>query len=156
MGSRYTEKFLYAMDDSGTVFKVSEEYHYAGGCVYKSIVEINGHEYEYKNLIASDEIETEGEELPILIVDDLKSYFTENPTNDIKKALNVSELSHLNISKFLIICIESGYSGPYFIGCYEVTKHGCDAHEYDNRNKVCIGKLEAISKLLSEYNQAND
>lgn len=151
MGSRYKEKFFYVIDDNDCVFKLSEEYHYTWGCSYKTYVEVNGHEYERIDLVATDEVNIEGEQLPILIIDDLSSYFTANPTDDIKKAVSVAELSHLKLSKFLMIYIEGVYSGPHTALYYEVTNNGCLEHEYKINHEDNEDVEDIHKKILTEY-----
>lgn len=149
---RYVDICFYAIDDCGNLHNLSREYHYASGYVRLSSVEMNNQEYVHMTFPVINETKTDGKELPLLNPDDLSSYFTPNLTPDLKKALNVAKLSHLNITKFLMIYVESVSAGPYRVSCFVVTKDDCIEHKY-NFVDYSLDEVvdDIVMKLIREY-----
>lgn len=144
MSNRYYDSYIYAVDSSGQKHFVAYSYHGHLGGAYKSEVYIGNKCYSVFNGIDDEDDEIRGEYLSALGLEDCCSHFSEKPTNDIQKVIEVAGLKNSRITQLIWLHFVSTYStilsadGYIFSACGEM--------------KIEPKMLESV---IAQYNSSN-
>ena len=149
MSGRYNDAFLYAFDEQGKRYLISQEYSYAGGGYYHESTTMNGYEYDVTADALEDEPETQGTKLPDLGAEDVKSYFTEEPSPAMKEVLRINGLTGEKLIRFLWISIDSVNAGPYAASCYSISKDEYIEYEHDLCAESIGDEVEQVAEALA-------
>lgn len=132
MSSRSSESYIAAIDTNGEAHFVAYTYDYSCG-TYHSITQLGDRVYE----VEADCYELNvirGEKLPRLVSEDLSSFFTEKPTVNMTKAIEMAGLEAYSITQLIFLCED--YVGPWVcnIGCYSVSAAEERCADFDIKN----------------------
>jgi hypothetical protein len=134
MSNRYTFTVVFAIDKVGKRYPVYNCDHYAGGCEYKSLITVEGQQYEICGYPLEDLVETSGDKLPQLSVADLQSYFTDAPTEAIRQVLTLCTLDDLEFPQLVMVVEHAVESGMYETECISVTADGTEHTLYGEQD----------------------
>ncbi len=132
MSSRSSESLIAAIDMNGDAHFVAYTYDYSCG-TYHSITQLGERVYEVEaDCYELNEIR--GEKLPRLISEDLSSFFTEKPTVNMAKAIELADLEEHSITQLIFVCAD--YVGPWVgnILSYSISAAGEHCANFDIEN----------------------
>ena len=138
MSSRSSESYTVAIDMSGESHFVAYEYDYSSG-YYRNVTQLGERQYEIESDGGGEYIVENGQKLPRLESADIASYFTEEPTQNMCRAIGLAKLAALSITHF--VCITVHYASQWVVGV------GCatiSATEETGRNFAVTGVPKEI------------
>lgn len=120
MSSRSSESYIAAVDVSGKAHFVAYEYDYSSG-YYRSVTQLGERQYAIESDGSGEYTVENGQRLPRLESADIASYFTEDPTQNMCRAIGLAKLAKLSIGHF--ICITVHYVGQWVtsVGCATIS-----------------------------------
>ena len=132
MSSRGSETYIAAIDTNGEAHFVAYTYDYSCG-TYHSITQLGDRVYE----VEADCYELNvirGEKLPRLVSEDLSSFFTEKPTTNMAKAIELAGLEEHSIAQ--LIFVFEDFVGPWVnnLWCYSVSAAEVRCVDFDTTN----------------------
>lgn len=104
MSSRASESYIVAIDTDGRSHFVAYEYDYSSG-YYRSVTCLGDRKYEIECDGYGEYSQEEGQKLPHLESTDLTSYFTEEPTQTMRRATALAGLKPLTITQFVCVTV---------------------------------------------------
>lgn len=132
MSSRGSETYIAAIDTNGEAHFVAYTYDYSCA-TYHSITQLGGSVYEVET--DCDEFnEVRGEMLPRLVSEDLSSFFTEKPTTNMAKAIELAGLEEHSVAQ--LIFVFEDFVGPWVdnLWCYSVSAAEVRCVDFDTTN----------------------
>ena len=131
MSNRYSDNFIYAVDNLNQIHLVEYYYLASMGCAYHSLTCVNNKTYSvFESAEADDEgyvdmcTEKEGSFLPCIWVDDCCSFFSNRTSNNMKKVIEEAELEKTNIVKLICLDFNSTCKSIYAATGWIITKDG--------------------------------
>ena len=132
MSNRYDFTVVYAMDQLGERYCIYDCDHYAGGCEYKTMITVEDQQYEVRAYPLENREEVTGDKLPQLTPEDLKSYFTSEPTAAIGQVLKICKLEDMQFAQLVMVIEHSVAAGIYEAECIHVTADGVEHTCYED------------------------
>lgn len=110
MPTRFSDVYIYALDENLGGFCLYEE-HTRNNGFSKSLISIGDKVYDSTRFTEDEEIDDDGESatlyaregLPFVSEEDLLSYFSENPSNNVLKALEICGKSNVKVIAFFAV-----------------------------------------------------
>lgn len=124
MSYRHEMTFVFALSPEGDSYCIYDREFYAGGCQYKAVVTVEGLQYAVCGYPLEGTGEETGPKLPQLSVEDLRSYFTEAPTEAIRQVLAIATLEDMAIAQLVMVVQQLADGDVYEAQCISVTKEG--------------------------------
>ena len=129
MISSCTESDIVAIDEDGEDCFVAYEYDYSGYW-HSSTTQLGEHKYEFDGLVGKAHIVGDGHKLPRLTIDDMSSYFTDEPTEAMQRATTLAQLKQLSVKQFLRISVHLEGWHTTNVSCTTISPAGETTKEF--------------------------
>lgn len=130
MISSCTESDIVAIDENGDACFVAYEYDYSGYW-HSRTTQLGEHAYAFDGCEGKERIAGNGHNLPRLTNEDLSSYFTDEPTEAMQRAIAMTQLKQLSVKQFLRTSVHLEGWHTTDVSCTTISPTGKATKEFE-------------------------